>query len=818
MDPLPPQSASPVILIVSATVTPAVVGAYRQLAAAATGARIRLVLTIAPSPESGSAHGLLAGLEDQDVIVADHHRAAEGLHQHDFGPQWLAGSNVLRMLDQPNLAGVIVCGTEHLGHVRIVRACRRKGIPCVVSTDESTRREQPSRFATTLNRYALEAAGCIAVFGELGRVCLQRRGIPADRIVVAPLNPVLSDFAGRNKADIAAAADRLGLPTGRRRMVVCSHLVETKRIDMIVDGFADIAAMRPEWDLVVIGDGPLRQWLTHRVPSDIRHRVRFTGYLADRRTVGALVAGADVAVVTSEHDPWSVALVEAAAAGTVLVSSDAAGAAHELLIDGENGRSFPRRQRPDLADALLDATDVGLLDSRKARTREIFAHWIAEHDTTAGLALALRTAGARLDGLLRQDVLASADRAASASRTASSVPAKPLPETDRPTFAIIGGGLIPYRVHFHRRIMAEFTSVRLTTLNSLPRWWYPRNTMNLSGMDICETDPRPDGPTAGPMGSVFHQWSVGGNIIRYLQSREVAAVLCNGYNHWGHIRVMLWCKLWGIPCLLYSDSNAHGDRAAGAKRIVKHFALRAIRPFFGATTVCGRLGIEYFLRYGYHRENIFISPYEPDYDQIRNLPDSARTTVAAKFDLRPDRRRLVFCGRLVPDKRPDLALAAFLAIAEKRPELDLVMIGDGTLRAKLERMVPDSLRQRVRFTGFLADPEQIGAIYTLSDVFVLPSDYEPWAVVVNEAAAAGCVLVASSVVGAARELIDDGVNGRLVPPGDQQALIDALLDATDPARIDERKRATGQVLHRWRTNHDPVDGLRKALAHCGVTA
>lgn len=818
MDQSPPQSAPPVILLVSATVTPAVAGAYRQLAAAASGARVRLVLTITPPPESRSAHGLLAGLSNHDVIVADHRRTVEGLHQHDFGPQWLAGSSVLRMLDEPNLAGVIVCGTEHLGHVRIIRACRRRGIPCVVSTDESTRREQPSRFATTLNRFALRAAASVAVFGELGRVYLQRSGIAPDRIVVAPLNPALSDFSGQDPADIAAATTQFGLTQGRRRLVVCSHLVEAKRIDMVIDGFADIAAARPQWDLLVIGDGPLKQWLTHRVPSDVRHRVRFTGHLANRRTVGALVAGADVAVVASEHDPWSVALVEAAAAGTVLVASDAAGAAHELLVDGQNGRSFPRRQRAELAEALLDATDSALLEPRKARTRELFARWMSNHDTATGLARALRTAGARLQGVLRPEVLAAADSLDALDRVAKPTSSAPLPLNDRPTLAIVGGGLIPYRVHFHRRIMAEFTNVRLTTLNSLPRWWYPRNTMNLAGMDICECDPRPEGPTAGPAGSIFHQWSVGGNVIRQLQSREVAAVLCNGYSHWGHVRIMLWCQLWGIPCLLYSDSNAHGDRAAGAKRLVKHFALRAIRPLLGATTVCGRLGIEYFLRYGYRREHIFISPYEPNYEQISNLPESTRAAVAAKYDLRPDRRRMVFCGRLVEDKRPDLALGAFIAIADRRPDLDLIIIGDGTLRSKLEAMVPQSLRHRVHFTGFMADPEQIAAIYTLSDVFVLPSDYEPWAVVVNEAAAAGCVLVASSVVGAARELIEDGVNGHLVPPGDQNALITALLDATDPAQLDQRKRATAQVLSRWRTEHDPVDGLRKALAHCGVTA
>ena len=98
----------------------------------------------------------------------------------------------------------------------------------------------------------------------------------------------------------------------------------------------------------------------------------------------------------------------------------------------------------------------------------------------------------------------------------------------------------------------------------------------------------------------------------------------------------------------------------------------------------------------------------------------------------------------------------------------------------------------------------------------LPSDVEPWAVVINEAAAAGLASIASDVVGAAAELVRDGVNGRVFPAGDRSALIVALRDVTDPANADRMKAASALVLADWRRRADPVAGLRGALQSTGV--
>jgi glycosyltransferase involved in cell wall biosynthesis len=189
-----------------------------------------------------------------------------------------------------------------------------------------------------------------------------------------------------------------------------------------------------------------------------------------------------------------------------------------------------------------------------------------------------------------------------------------------------------------------------------------------------------------------------------------------------------------------------------------------------------------------------------------------------RFGLSADRRRLVYSGRLVSVKRVDLLIDAFIRVAADRPNWDLLIIGDGPLRSELEERIPIELRSRAIWTGHLDDQPAIGALYRMSDVLVLPSDYEPWALVLNEAAAAGLAIVCSHVVGASAELVREGVNGWTFPKGNLGALVDRLMEVTSPQHIDTMKGASPLVLDDWRKVGDPIDGLRKALRSAGVIA
>ncbi len=393
----------------------------------------------------------------------------------------------------------------------------------------------------------------------------------------------------------------------------------------------------------------------------------------------------------------------------------------------------------------------------------------------------------------------------------------PAPAIDRPSVAIINNSYTPYRDHLERRIVDEVPEMRLYSI-----YTHEESNSPWPFAPSPQTHPVLFGPNEPAMNQerpiryALHELRKGGRIIDYLKLRNISAVVMMGYNDVGRLRVMRWCSRHNVPCFLFGDSNIRGDHTRGLKSLLKKVLLTNVVGMCRGFMVCGRLGTAYFQKYGAAEDRIFYFPYEPDYELIWKLGASRLTAMKEKFDLKDHRRRIVCSGRQIEVKRPDQVIDAFAAIAEQRPEWDLVMVGSGRLHDELVARVPIGLENRVIWTGFVSDQADVSAVYLLSDIMVLASSYEPWGLVINEAAAAGMAIVSSDVVGASAELVQNGVNGCTFPTGDLQKLIECLLNVTAPEKIDAFKAGSTQVLKDWRRRGDPIRGLKSALRWSGV--
>ena len=174
----------------------------------------------------------------------------------------------------------------------------------------------------------------------------------------------------------------------------------------------------------------------------------------------------------------------------------------------------------------------------------------------------------------------------------------------------------------------------------------------------------------------------------------------------------------------------------------------------------------YLASYGLDRSRIRIFPNTVDVHAYAHEADEARShdaKIRARRGL-PERYWL-FAGRLVEDKGLlDLVEALRLIGSEAPP---LLVAGTGPLAAELSR------EPAVTCVGFQQQTELI-ELMALAEQTVIPSRFEPWGVVVNEALAAGSPVVVTDQVGAAADLVIDGENGRVVPANDPAALATAL--------------------------------------------
>jgi glycosyltransferase involved in cell wall biosynthesis len=202
-----------------------------------------------------------------------------------------------------------------------------------------------------------------------------------------------------------------------------------------------------------------------------------------------------------------------------------------------------------------------------------------------------------------------------------------------------------------------------------------------------------------------------------------------------------------------------GSRTVPALRRARTLALRRARRVI----VPSRYLAEIALDWGLDPERVVVVPN----------PAPALAVPAA-----PERRGLVFAGRITRQKALGTALEAIARV----PEADLLVLGDGPDRERLERHATElGLNGRVRFAGSVPRADVLRA-FAAADALVLSSDWENFPHTAVEALALGTPLIATAV-GGVPEIVVDGVNGLLVPPGSPDALAEAIGRFTGSAEL-----------------------------------
>ncbi|MGC1677204.1 MAG: glycosyltransferase family 4 protein, partial [Candidatus Binataceae bacterium] len=188
-----------------------------------------------------------------------------------------------------------------------------------------------------------------------------------------------------------------------------------------------------------------------------------------------------------------------------------------------------------------------------------------------------------------------------------------------------------------------------------------------------------------------------------------------------------------------------------------------------------------------------------------------REQLRGELGLAPGRPVILFASKLLPRKRARDLIEACAAL-HSPPRPYLLIVGDGEERAALEaRTQKRGLGGAVRFLGFRNQTE-LPRLYDLCDVFVLPSDAEPWGLVLNEVMNAAKPVIASDAVGAAPDLVIEGENGFVYPVGDIAALTRAIERITSsPEHAAAMGAKSLEIVARYSFDADRT-GLLAALA------
>jgi glycosyltransferase involved in cell wall biosynthesis len=197
-----------------------------------------------------------------------------------------------------------------------------------------------------------------------------------------------------------------------------------------------------------------------------------------------------------------------------------------------------------------------------------------------------------------------------------------------------------------------------------------------------------------------------------------------------------------------------------------------IRPTFDAAFVAGDRGVEFARRFGFTNERILQGLYSCDQDRFAAVAHARGDAVADPAFL--------FVGRLAATKGIDVLAEAYRRYRDMVDDpWPLRVSGTGGGAGTLQGLAG------VEMLGFV-QPDDLPDVMARSGCLVLPSRFEPWGVVVHEAAAAGLPVICTSVCGAASRLVLDGYNGRVIEPGDPGALARALARISTSSAAERR--------------------------------
>jgi len=200
-----------------------------------------------------------------------------------------------------------------------------------------------------------------------------------------------------------------------------------------------------------------------------------------------------------------------------------------------------------------------------------------------------------------------------------------------------------------------------------------------------------------------------------------------------------------------------------------------IRPSYDVAFLPGERQAVFARRLGFGDDRILWGFYTCDHPLFSAIGGHGRAGLAPAF---------VFAGRLVAAKGADVLAEAYRRYRSTAADpWPLILCGTGPLAGAFAGL------DGVDALGFV-QPEEIPAVFARSGCLVLPSRFEPWGVVIHEAASAGLAVVCSTACGASTRLVLDGYNGAVVGVGDPAALAAAMswvaAAGTDGAALSRR--------------------------------
>jgi glycosyltransferase involved in cell wall biosynthesis len=273
----------------------------------------------------------------------------------------------------------------------------------------------------------------------------------------------------------------------------------------------------------------------------------------------------------------------------------------------------------------------------------------------------------------------------------------------------------------------------------------------------------------GSRSTIFGTMNPG--VVRELTLGRYDVLLVQGYAGLTEWLALAMAK--AVSCrVLFRGETGLRPGPAGKRDVIRKMTLKALARAVEVFLPIGTRSRDFYLHYGIPPHRLVLSPYAVDNDffcEQARLLQTKKAQLRAALGIDPTVPVVLYVSKMTARKRPLDLVQAFEKLTQ--PAV-LLMVGDGPLRPSIENYAARRNMRMVIMAGFQKQ-DALPQFYAIGDIFVLPSEYEPWGLVVNEAMSFALPIMTTHGVAAAADLVSKE-NGVVYEPGDIDSLAAAL--------------------------------------------
>jgi glycosyltransferase involved in cell wall biosynthesis len=307
------------------------------------------------------------------------------------------------------------------------------------------------------------------------------------------------------------------------------------------------------------------------------------------------------------------------------------------------------------------------------------------------------------------------------------------------------------------------------------------------------------------------------SIIPRVARGRFDAIIVHGHNSVTNLMAIAAAKAAGTRVFMRGETHLRLKRSR-MKAAIRGPVMRVLYRSCDACLYIGSLNREFYEAHGVDSRHLFFVPYTVDNERFAlaaTQSRSERSGLRGALGIEEGAVTILFASKLIGRKRPMDLLEAYERVRRSGLHVELVFVGSGELEGALRARVDGLALKGVHFVGFV-NQHDLPRYFGAADIFVLPSENEPWGLILNEAMCARLAVVTTREVGAAADLVRDNETGFIYSPGDVAALAEILsrLAAQAPLRTQVSNNAL-DLMSRW-SYEECVDGIRAALRAGGL--